>query len=82
MARLIVDYGVLRTGEHYLYTMDRVFFEQLELPEARYNLDVGSGTHAEQTGIRIAEFFAEISKRHIYKIPLEVSVEVAAEAMS
>jgi len=30
--------------------MDRVFFEQLELPEAKYNLDVGSGTHAEQTG--------------------------------
>lgn len=30
--------------------MDRVFFEQLCLPEAKYNLDVGSGTHAEQTG--------------------------------
>jgi len=30
--------------------MDRVFFEQLELPEADFNLDVGSGTHAEQTG--------------------------------
>ncbi len=30
--------------------MDHVFFEQLEFPEARYNLDVGSGTHAEQTG--------------------------------
>jgi UDP-N-acetylglucosamine 2-epimerase (non-hydrolysing) len=30
--------------------MDRVFFEQLELPEAQYNLDVGSGSHGEQTG--------------------------------
>jgi UDP-N-acetylglucosamine 2-epimerase (non-hydrolysing) len=30
--------------------MDRVFFEQLELPDAKYNLEVGSGTHAEQTG--------------------------------
>jgi UDP-N-acetylglucosamine 2-epimerase (non-hydrolysing) len=30
--------------------MDKVFFEQLELPEADYNLEVGSGTHAEQTG--------------------------------
>lgn len=30
--------------------MDRVFFEQLELPDVRHNLDVGSGTHAEQTG--------------------------------
>jgi len=30
--------------------MDRVFFEQLELPPAEYNLDAGSGTHADQTG--------------------------------
>jgi len=30
--------------------MDRVFFEQLELPEAEYNLDVGSGSHGVQTG--------------------------------
>jgi len=48
--RLGLDYFVLHTGQHYSYNMDRVFFEQLELPEARHNLDVGSGTHAEQTG--------------------------------
>jgi UDP-N-acetylglucosamine 2-epimerase (non-hydrolysing) len=30
--------------------MDKVFFEQLELPEAKHNLDVGSGSHAQQTG--------------------------------
>jgi UDP-N-acetylglucosamine 2-epimerase (non-hydrolysing) len=29
--------------------MDRVFFEQLELPDPKYNLEAGSGTHAEQT---------------------------------
>lgn len=45
-----LDYFVLHTGQHYSYNMDRVFFEQLELPEAEYNLEVGSGTHAEQTG--------------------------------
>jgi len=38
-----LDYFILHTGQHYSYEMDRVFFEQLELPEARYNLDVGSG---------------------------------------
>lgn len=48
--RLGLDYFVLHTGQHYSYTMDRVFFEQLELPSAKYNLDVGSGSHAEQTG--------------------------------
>ena len=45
-----LDYFILHTGQHYSYNMDRVFFEQLELPDARFNLDVGSGTHAEQTG--------------------------------
>ena len=45
-----VEYFILHTGQHYSYTMDRVFFEQLGLPEATYNLDVGSGTHGEQTG--------------------------------
>ena len=45
-----IDYFILHTGQHYSYTMDNVFFEQLELPEAKYNLDVGSGKHGEQTG--------------------------------
>jgi len=48
--RLGLDYFILHTGQHYSYNMDRVFFEQLELPEAKYNLEVGSGSHAEQTG--------------------------------
>jgi UDP-N-acetylglucosamine 2-epimerase (non-hydrolysing) len=48
--RLGLDFFVLHTGQHYSYDMDRIFFEQLNLPEAEYNLDVGSGSHAEQTG--------------------------------
>ena len=34
--------------------MDAVFFEELGLPEARYNLEVGSGAHGEQTGKMLA----------------------------
>ena len=45
-----LDYFILHTGQHYSYEMDRVFFEQLELPPAKYNLDVGSGKHGQQTG--------------------------------
>lgn len=45
-----LDHFVLHTGQHYSYEMDRVFFDQLELPPAEYNLDAGSGTHADQTG--------------------------------
>ncbi|UCH43296.1 MAG: UDP-N-acetylglucosamine 2-epimerase (non-hydrolyzing) [Dehalococcoidales bacterium] len=43
------DYFILHTGQHYSYNLDKVFFEQLEIPQARYNLEVGSGSHAEQT---------------------------------
>jgi len=41
---------ILHTGQHYSYAMDNVFFEQLGLPPARYNLEIGSGRHGEQTG--------------------------------
>lgn len=44
------DFFILHTGQHYSYHLDKVFFEQLELPKPRYNLDVGSGSHAEETG--------------------------------
>ena len=47
--RQTVNYFVVHTGQHYSYNMDKVFFEQLKLPEAKYNLEVGSGSHAEQT---------------------------------
>ena len=45
-----LDYFILHTGQHYSYNLDRIFFEDLELPAPKYNLDVGSGTHAEETG--------------------------------
>ncbi len=45
-----LNYFILHTGQHYSYNMDKVFFKQLELPGAKYNLDVGSGSHAEETG--------------------------------
>ncbi len=43
------DYFILHTGQHYSYNLDKVFFEQLKFPQAKYNLEVGSGSHAEQT---------------------------------
>lgn len=45
---------LLHTGQHYSYELDRVFFEELGLPEADRNLDVGSGPHGEQTGRMLA----------------------------
>lgn len=49
-----LDYFILHTGQHYSYNMDSVFFEQLGLPEAKYNLEAGSGAHGEQTGKMMA----------------------------
>jgi len=50
-----LDYSIIHTGQHYSYQMDRIFFEQLELPQPDHNLDVGSGNHGEQTGRILAD---------------------------
>lgn len=44
------DFFVLHTGQHYSHELDKVFFDQLGLPQPRYNIDAGSGSHAEETG--------------------------------
>ncbi|WP_297065536.1 non-hydrolyzing UDP-N-acetylglucosamine 2-epimerase [Thermococcus sp.] len=41
---------VVHSGQHYDYEMSRVFLEELGLPEPDYHLEVGSGSHATQTG--------------------------------
>ena len=44
-----LEFSVLHSGQHYSYAMDKIFFEQLDLPSPQYNLDVGSGTQGAQT---------------------------------
>jgi UDP-N-acetylglucosamine 2-epimerase (non-hydrolysing) len=44
-----VSQVLVHTGQHYDYQMSRIFFEELDMPEPDEYLDVGSGTHAEQT---------------------------------
>ena len=41
----------VHTGQHYNYLMNKVFFEELKLPNPDYHLGVGSGSHAKQTGL-------------------------------
>jgi UDP-N-acetylglucosamine 2-epimerase (non-hydrolysing) len=41
--------SLLHTGQHYDWSLSQSFIEQLGLPEPEDYLNVGSGTHAEQT---------------------------------
>ncbi|WP_051389919.1 non-hydrolyzing UDP-N-acetylglucosamine 2-epimerase [Bradyrhizobium sp. Ec3.3] len=45
-----LDYFVIHSKQHYSQQLDGIFFSELDLPAPKYNLNVGSGGHANQTG--------------------------------
>ena len=44
-----IEEVLLHTGQHYDPNMSQVFFDELEIAAPKYNLNVGSGSHAQQT---------------------------------
>lgn len=51
-----LTYRLVHTGQHYDPRMSGEFFAQLGIPEPHFNLDVGSGSQAEQTGAIMARY--------------------------
>jgi len=49
------NYFIIHTNQHYSENMDSIFFQELNLPSQDYNLNIGSGTHGEQTGKMLAK---------------------------
>ena len=45
-----ISLQIVHTGQHYDYDLSKQFFDELNLPDPMVNLNIGSGTHAWQTG--------------------------------
>jgi UDP-N-acetylglucosamine 2-epimerase (non-hydrolysing) len=47
---------LVHTGQHYDAKMSQLFFDELEIPRPDINLEVGSGSHAQQTATIMQRF--------------------------
>ena len=55
---------ILHTGQHYDNNLSEVFFDELGIPNPDYNLSIGSGTHATQTGKMMVAIEAVLLKEN------------------
>ncbi|OHD69364.1 MAG: UDP-N-acetylglucosamine 2-epimerase [Spirochaetes bacterium RBG_16_49_21] len=60
------DFIIIHTNQHYSEDMDRIFFNELDIPSPAYNLHVGSGTHGRQTGLMLERIEKVLHKERPY----------------
>jgi UDP-N-acetylglucosamine 2-epimerase (non-hydrolysing) len=58
-----IQQTLVHTGQHYDANMSDVFFEQLGMPAPDVNLEVGSGSHAQQTAQIMSKFEPVVLER-------------------
>jgi UDP-N-acetylglucosamine 2-epimerase len=46
---------LIHTGQHYDNNLSNIFFEELDIPQPKFNLGIGSGSHGHQTGQMMAK---------------------------
>ena len=56
-----IEYFVLHTGQHYSYELDKKMFEDLELSEPKYNLEIGSAEYRKQIGEMVSKITGILS---------------------
>ena len=56
LAKEKIKHILVHTGQHYDDRMSKAFFNSLKIPSADINLEIGSGTHAEQVGKTMIAF--------------------------
>ncbi len=57
-----IEEVIVHTGQHFDHNMSQTFFEQLAIPEPRYNLDIHGGGHGQMTGRMLEKLEATLEQ--------------------
>jgi UDP-N-acetylglucosamine 2-epimerase (non-hydrolysing) len=59
----ILEHILVHTGQHYDVRLSESFFQDLNIPQPDINLEIGSGSHAEQVGLTMIAF-EKVLRKH------------------
>ena len=64
----VIQDVLVHTGQHYDTNMSAVFFDELQIPQPAYNLEVGSSSHSKQTADMLLGIEAVLTKEKPHAI--------------